>query len=249
MKSSRCTRASIDAHFGGSISPENERAMRAHLPACDACRHYYERHLLLAKLDPKAIGAEERIAAGLGLRVKRGTAPAWSAAFALCALAALFVALPLGGRSSEFTARGKLRSAKPEFFAYRIDPADKLGEGSTISPADDLAFAYTNPSGFQRLLVYGVDEHRHIYWYYPAWSNPADDPRAIAIAPGPEVKELPDAIRHNLDKGRLTIVAVFLDDDTSVRRIERLVADVRAPSDAPSIAGSYETRLTLTVDR
>jgi hypothetical protein len=244
-----CVRASVDAHFSGAITPATERAMRAHLSGCEGCRRYYERRLLLASLDSRAIGPEQRIAVGLGLRTRRRTAPLWSAAFAACALAAVLVVVPLAGRPSEFAARGAPRSARPDFFAYRIHPAGQLVEGSTMSPTDDLAFAYTNPSGFQRLLVYGVDEHRHIYWYYPAWSNPADDPHAVTLSTGPEVRELPDAIRQDLDGAQLTIVAVFLDDDTSVRRVERLVADLPAAGDALPIAGSYERRLTLQVGR
>jgi hypothetical protein len=252
--SSRCVRPLIDAHFAGALSPPNERALRAHLPGCEACRGYYHRHLILAKLDPRAIGAEERIAAGLGLRVRRKSTPAWSLALAFCAVAALFVVVPFVKKGpADFTARGgALGPAKAEFLAYRIGPSgagtDKLTQGSTVRSTDDLAFAYCNPSGFHRLLVYGVDEHRHVYWYYPAWSNPVDDPHAIALAAGPGVRELPDAIRHNLDGRELTIHAVFLDDDASVRRVERLVAESQAAGDPLPIAGSYEERLSLVVE-
>jgi hypothetical protein len=223
--------------------------MRAHMHGCEACRRYYERRMLLAKLDPKAVRIEERIARGLGLRLPRKGAPIWSAAFALCAAAAVLLVMPLAGRSSQFISRGVTSASKPELFAYRMHPTAKLAEGGAISPTEDLAFAYTNPSGFERLLVYGVDEHRHVYWYYPAWSNPSDDPDAIALTAGPEVHELPDAIAHDIDGDRLTIVAVFLHEDTSVRRVERLVADSRSAFDPLPMARSYEQRLTLTVGR
>ena len=31
-------------------------------------------------------------------------------------------------------------------------------------------------SGKRYLMIFGIDEHRHVYWYYPAWANPAEDP-------------------------------------------------------------------------
>lgn len=245
-----CVRALIDSHFAGSISPSREQTMRAHLPGCEACRRYYGRHLVLAKLEPRAAGPEARIAVGLGLRPSRQRVPAWSVAVALCAAALLLAFVPMArSRESGFAARGVLGAAKPQFFVYRIDPTRRLEpHGSIIKATDELAFAYANPTGFRRLFVYGVDEHRHVYWYYPAWSSPADDPHALTVPSGPEVRELPEAIRHEIDGRELTIHAVFLDDDTSVRRVERLVHDVRSPGDALPIAGAYEERLSLTVE-
>jgi hypothetical protein len=57
----------IDAHFTGTISPEDERNMREHLPECRACRERYERRLILADLDPESVTSEVRIGRGLGL--------------------------------------------------------------------------------------------------------------------------------------------------------------------------------------
>jgi hypothetical protein len=57
----------VDRHFAGTISPEEERALRPHLPGCRDCRAYYQRYLVLARFDPAALAAEERIARGLGL--------------------------------------------------------------------------------------------------------------------------------------------------------------------------------------
>lgn len=246
-----CSRSLIDAHFAGSVSPAREKAMRAHLPDCEACRGYYDRHLGLAQLDPRAISAEERIARGLGLRARPQAATSWWVALAFAAAVALVAFVPLSGRhASEYTTRGTLGAASPQFFAYRIDPAQRLEvRGSVIRATDDLAFAYTNAPGFRALLVYGVDEHRHVYWYYPAWSNPAEDPHAIPISAGPQVRELPEGIRHDLDGRELTIHAVFLQDDATVRRVERLVSEARVPGDPLPIAGAHEERLTLTVER
>jgi RNA polymerase sigma-70 factor (ECF subfamily) len=157
-------------------------------------------------------------------------------------------------RDLGFTPRGALRplapsaASAPAFFAYRIEPAARLeARGATIRPTDDLAFAYTNPSGYRRLLVYGVDEHRHVYWYYPAWSDPVADPHAIGVAPGVELRELPEAIRHAIDGRELTIHAVFLDEDTSVRAVEHWIADPRTAGE-PLPATLHEERITLSVE-
>ena len=41
--------------------------LRQHLTACAPCRNLYERHLLVAQLDPAAPAARQRLARGLGL--------------------------------------------------------------------------------------------------------------------------------------------------------------------------------------
>jgi hypothetical protein len=242
-----CVRRLVDAHFGATISPRDERAMRAHLPECDACRRYYDRHLVVASLDPSAVRVEDRIATGLGLRTRRSRLGAWPAVVATAA-AAVAVFVMQSRAPLEFTARGIHRPAKPSFSAYRVDPAGMLsGDGGTIRASDDLAFAYANPGGLHRLLVYGVDEHHHVYWYYPAWSSPHDDPHAIAIDAGVLLRELPEAIRHEIDGRRLVIHAAFLDDDVSVRQVEQWVADPRT-ADQPLPAAVYEESVSLTVE-
>ena len=64
-------RAAIGAHFAGRASPATETAMRAHMTDCSDCRGFYKRHHLLARLDPAALPAEERIGRALGFRARR----------------------------------------------------------------------------------------------------------------------------------------------------------------------------------
>src|SRR5690348_7744043 len=61
----------VDAHFAGNISPARERELRSHLPACETCRDYYERHLLLTALDPAANKPQDRLGVGLGIAPSR----------------------------------------------------------------------------------------------------------------------------------------------------------------------------------
>jgi hypothetical protein len=223
--------------------------MRLHLPDCASCRGYYEKHLVLASLDPLAPSAERRIAAGLGLAPAEAAprSRAWALAGTMAAVTIVFL---IGRPWDVFTPRGPTDRgpALPQLFVYRLQPVGKLAPGATVHRGDDLAFAYANPSGFGRLLVFGVDEHKHVYWYYPAWSNAADDPRAIPIASGaPEVRELPEAIRHDLDGDRLMLYAEFSNDDLDVRAIEDRVA--ATPSGAPlQLPGAYEQRTSLTLE-
>jgi hypothetical protein len=245
-----CVRRLVDAHFRGDIAAESERRMRAHLPRCATCRGYYERHLVLEKLDPAALGPELRIARGLGLRPRTKTGAAWAFAGA-CAAAAVVVAVLPRARpmSSEvFAARGASSSAPAEIFAYRATPSERLGAHASVRAGDALAFAYTNAAGFHRLLVYGVDERHHVYWYYPAWLDPMDDPHAVPISPGPELRELPEAIRHDLAGKRLTVHAVFVDDDVTVKRVEALLATTSGLDAPVPLPGAAERVLPLVVE-
>ncbi len=247
-----CVRKLVDAHFRGDIDPEGERRMRAHLPQCHGCQRYYERCLLREKLDPSGLGPEVRLARGLGLHPRKKAVSGWTLASA-CATAALLVAaliaMKLRPSDDGFAARGGVTPDRAEIFAYRTNPWERLERRARIRANDEIAFAYTNPGGFHRLLVYGVDEHGHVYWYHPAWVEPMDDPHAIAIAAGPELHELPEAIRHALDGHELALHAVFINDDVSVRRVESLLAKSNGPGATAAIEGSYECVLPLVVER
>lgn len=248
-----CVRDLVDAHFAGRIAPVRERRMRDHLPDCASCRHYYEKHLVLASLDPRAPSAHERIAVGLGIAptvAPSSRSKAWALAAAIAAVAIVFSLTRSWVDRSAFTPRGVPGDRKPELFVYRMQPVEPLGAGSTAHRGEDLAFAYSNPTPFRRLLVFGVDEHKHVYWYYPAWSNAAEDPRAVAIEGGaPGVHELREAIRHDLDGDRLTLYAEFLNDDVGVRTVEDLVARAHDPGAPLPLPGAYEQRIPLVLER
>jgi hypothetical protein len=256
---SACVRALVDAHFAGSIRAGAERAMRGHLAECDACRGYYERHLVLAALDPQAKSAEERIGVALGLRPPRARFSAAPLAWGACALAvalAVFLSRPRHAAMeeiAEYTARGASSlEAEPRIFAYRMEPRERIdGASASIGEREALAFAYTNARRYEHLLVFGVDEHRHVYWYYPAWIDAQQDPRAVAIGGGTEMRELPQAVRHDLDGSQLTIHAVFTHRDPSVKEVEALVAgqDPEAATFEPNAGGAFEQRISLRVER
>jgi hypothetical protein len=254
-ESHRHVRAAIAAHFAGAAAPAAERQMRTHLPECTTCHAYYEQYLLLSTLDPAGLSSEVRLARGLGLRPPRapGGVGFWWLGLCGAAVAALaLVYLPFagGGRgrfhrgqsdvsgAGEMTTRGSAASVAaartPEVQIYRFahDAPAGVAEraGEVIQAADELAFAYRNPGGMERLLVFAVDEHGHVYWYHPGWSDAADNPTAVSISTEPGLHELPAAVLHKFDGERIMIHALFTDRELSVRQIEgALAAMAREP--------------------
>lgn len=241
-------RGHVDRHFEGTLSPADERAMREHLPACAACHAHYERWLLFSKLDPAALPAERRIARGLGLeRRSLSRLVPLGAVTVLAAAAALALWARAGSDTSGFVARGPaLGAPTSRVFVYDVRPGapPALAEG-TVGRRDELAFAYENVAAKNRLMIFGVDEHRHVYWFYPAWTSAAEDPVAIAIESDGRRHELPEAVRQDFDGKQLAIRALFLDAPVSVRSVEALVR--QHPSGSLPIPGAVETSTDFAV--
>jgi hypothetical protein len=244
----RRMRQHIERHFAGTIAPSDERAMREHLPGCDACRDLYRRYLVLAGLDPAALPAHDRIARGLGWKPPRvlfhAVVAVPVAALVLCAF------LARSGGTAGFSSRGggvlTRESPRSRVFVYDV------GEGQAPAPAgdsvgrrDELAFSYENAAGKRRLMIFGVDEHRRVYWFYPAWTDEADDPVAVPIATDAGRHELPEAIRHDYGGARLEIRSLFLDEPMTVRQIEALMKE--SSSGPLPIAGAIERSISLAV--
>jgi hypothetical protein len=248
-------RSLIESHFAKRISPADERRMRSHLALCEACGRVYNAHLLFESITAGSTAAgsalaRERLAAGLGFRAGSQRAiGTWVGALA-CAAAAL-IALRVGSakHDAEFAVRGSAERQAPRVLVYALSPTRELRPNDQIEASDKLAFAYSNPSGFRNLLVFGVDEHRHVYWYYPAWRNLGEHPRALAIESETAGRELPEAIRHDLDGQTLALHAVFLDEDMPVERIETLVAGASSPGEALPLPGARQQLIPLTVER
>lgn len=233
----------VDSHFARSISVADERSMREHLPGCASCRKRYERQLLLEQLDPAAAGPGPRLAHGLGLELAGSSPPAnvrllsrpqigaIAGALALAACIALLYRSPKTDvDTSGFAARGGATQDATEVTVYRgasTANAIAVRAGASIQKGDELAFAYANPGGKRYLMIFGVDEHRHVYWYYPAWNDPAATPSSVPIEPTAVARPLPDAVRHGLDGTSLVVHAVFTDKPLDVHTVERLVGEAR----------------------
>ncbi|MCL2450960.1 MAG: hypothetical protein FWD17_18605 [Polyangiaceae bacterium] len=258
-----CSLAShVRRHFDGTISPEAEHAMRQHLPGCSSCRQAYRRHLLLARLDPSAMPARERLGRAIGLGSNHQAARGWVALAAAAAVALIILPrMPLGqgaarpgapsdlsvpSSGNEYALRGQPVEPASRVFVYEVpDHGRPVRVKTTLRPDEGLAFAYENGRGKHRLAIFGVDEHGHVFWFHPAWTADTDTPVAIPIETDDRRHELPEAIRHDFDGAHLEIRSVFLDDAISVREIENMLK--HTPSGPLPVAGAIESSLSLEV--
>jgi hypothetical protein len=243
--------ARVDRHFEGTLPPDSERAMRDHLPGCPTCHARYQRWLLLARLDPGVLPAEERIARGLGLRrgavVVRPFGVA-AAATLVAAAAALLFWVRSASELPGFTARGGTpRSSVSRVFVYDVRPGRPAALASdSIARGDELAFAYENGAARDRLMIFGVDEHRHVYWFYPAWVSAAESPIAIPIEHDSLRHELPEAVKHAFDGAHIEVRSLFVDAPVTVTQVEAMLRD--NPAGPLPIPGAVETAASFAVD-
>ena len=236
----------IGAHFAGHADAAEETAMRAHLPTCTHCRRRYERQLLLARLDPRAPSAQTRLARGLGLQPRAAPRrPLWVTGLAVSAAAVCLMWMASDPAQTGFTARGSEQGADrrmPAFWIYRVKGDTPELARSSIAASDELAFAYSNPTGLAYMMIFGVDEHQHVYWFHPAWSNGHAPPEAIHARPGAGPHELSEAVRHALDGQRLDVYAVFSPQSLTATAVEDWVHRAMTPGAiAPGVATVQHT--------
>jgi hypothetical protein len=264
----RCPqRAAVERHFACRLSPAEAQALHAHLPHCATCHRHYERLLVLERLDPRREQhAQRRLATALGL--KRRAPPAGTRAAVALAAGVLLVVGAVAARLAPglpqapplaaavpsalpegFAARGSGSAAPEVLRAYRIREgrAPALVERE-LGADDELAFGYLNPDARRWLLVYGVDEHGHVYWFHPSWEDPAQDPPAVRAEPGAGLHELPEAISHALEGEQLTLHGVLSDERLTVRQVERLLRE-RGPQAPLPLPDARSTALKVRVTR
>ncbi len=227
----------IRAFLTGRIAPEQGEWLTGHLLECDVCLASYDRMLVATELDPDGLPAAKRLAIGLGIsrpsRSKRrwplAAAVGLAATVAAVLLAVFTMSDPAPAPAQHgFTVRSAGDGARQSaLVVYRLDahtgPA-QLSSGQILA-GDELAFAYRNPTGKQRLMVFGLDSAGEVYWYFPAWKESSEDPRAIPITPGSGLQELPEAVHHRVRGERLVIYALFTDRDLSVKAVEGAIAE------------------------
>lgn len=250
-------RRQVDDHFARKLKPGSEHALREHLPGCASCKSLYERHLLLRRLDPKA-AADGKARLGQGLGLVRPPVPVTQgvAALAVVALLGLGVVMTRPGvffRTAEaegFTARGGPTATQPDNLrVYRVRPG-MVAEPveSELRVGDELAFAYENPHGRKWLLIYGVDEHQHVYWFHPSWSDPQANPAAVQAFGGVALHELTEAISHDFDGEKLVLHGVLTDERLTVKQAEALMQGHDAGQPLP-LKGSEQSSFSVRVKR
>lgn len=226
-------RTLVDEHFTGGLPADREARLRAHLPTCPSCRAAYEAYQLAERLDPAAMAPRERLARALGLgpdtrgrmRVATWTGTALAtvgAALLLCAVGRPFT----GGGSAPVARGGRVDAAGPlEVAAFRISGGGQSTQiAHTVAADDELAFAYRNELAKAFLMIFAVDGDGRVLWYHPAWTNPADNPKAVPISTQVGFKELPEAIRQPLRGPRVVLYSLFMDHPLDVRTVEARIA-------------------------
>jgi hypothetical protein len=232
--------ADVEAHFAGTASAADDRKMFAHLRACTRCRDEYRTLAMVEALEGGgADRARERLARGLfapvapaGRRVVYGTG------FGL-AFACLALVFTVGRGPAAFRARGGAgaeRADEPSLAIFRVPrdaanpevlaPTETQRAGSSVRAGESLAFSYTNPAaiGAGFLMVFARDPAGHIYWFWPAWNDESADPASLPISANAAPVELPEAVRHPLQAGPLTVVALFTPRPLHVREVEAALA-------------------------
>jgi hypothetical protein len=219
----------VDGHFAKGLSRADEARLRGHLPTCAACRQVYESYQIAERLDPRARKPRERLAAALGLpsegKGPRGMSWAIATASVVGAMALLFTVTTQPGNG--LVSRGKAieNMEALDVAVFRVKgERESMRVKDVVSPEDALAFAYRNEMGKSFLMIFARDGAGQTVWYYPAWTDPADNPRAVPITKQVGMKELPEAVRHALRGSSLTVHALFMDKALDARTVEARVA-------------------------
>lgn len=258
----RAAPAAIHDHFQAGLSPRRERALRAHLVECGLCRALYDCELLLegegaeaARTRRRRLGASLFPEAAARARVPR-RAFALAAAVAVVLLAVLWLRPP----QREPREKGGLMdgSRRVSVSIYRRGARGLVPAREAIESGQPLAFAYSNEAaeGYDRLLLFALDESWSVYWFYPAWT----DPRAVPTGGFPIQRgadhELPDQVAHRYEGSRLFIVALFTRrHELGVREVEAAVEELRRRGERLErlahfpLAGTGQHILSLRVRR
>ncbi|HVX97025.1 MAG TPA: hypothetical protein VHK47_19065 [Polyangia bacterium] len=232
----------LDAHFAGRSSTRADRRLYGHIKSCSDCR---DRYRTLAMLEALESDGAERARA----RMARGLfEPAPRRAFAggglVLAFACLVLVVSLGRvrspfRGDGFSARGgasDLGASLPSLSIYRVprdseNPAlpavaETQRAGNLMHAGESLAFTYSNPAsvGDGWLMVFARDAAGHVFWFWPAWDNGADDPQSVPAQANGVSVELPEAVRHELTPGQLTVVGLFTPKPLHVKEVEAAIA-------------------------
>jgi hypothetical protein len=223
----------VDGHFTRGLAPTDEARLRDHLPTCADCRAAYEAYEAAEKLDPKAIEPRERLARALGLSAqvqrprRRGLRWTIGSLSAVGAAVLLLVVTspthPKDGIASRGNGIENRESLEVAVFRVKGE-RESMRASDVVSSADELAFAYRNDVGKAFLMIFAIDGAGHVAWYHPAWTDPADNPKALPITKQVGFKELPEAVRHALQGTSLTVHSLFMDKALDVRAVEARVA-------------------------
>lgn len=121
---------------------------------------------------------------------------------------------------------------------YRADARGYFPVQDRIAANDGLAFAYLNRSAqpFDYLMIFAVDPTGEVFWYYPAYENPGQNPTSIPIRAAHTRERLPEEIHHQLKPGRLRVYAIFTRTPVTVSSVEERLGLLTAESHEPDVS-------------
>jgi hypothetical protein len=238
----------IDRYFAGSLRPAAVTEMFQRIWRCSACRVRYERHLLFERALPDGDArGQDRLwesilgSAGGEVRPAQAARPApdarrrafWpSMLVGAGALAGALLLVVSGTRMNTVTepvARGvsaEETSAPSVHFFRSVGEHQTEPVAQTIHADDGILIAYSNPGAeLSYLMVFAVDVHGSVHWYYPAYEERGQNPAAPAIRTRALGVELGEEIRHALPVGPLRIFALFLRRPLRVEEVELKVSE------------------------
>jgi hypothetical protein len=219
----------LDRAFAGATAP----ALRAHLARCQGCQRRYLRHLVAEAALPDG---DERAATRLWRDIQtaaatRPSARRWAWPVAVAAAASLLLVIGLRDRPTPRGGDGPAPPPALHLFRNVGGRAEPLAD--RVHAPDGLLFAYSNPgAGYSHLMVFALDPQGRIYWFYPAYQHPGDDPQAVPIASGRSGVELREEIQQPLHPGPLRLFALFLPGPERVLAVEAAVARAYRPGDS-----------------
>jgi hypothetical protein len=146
-----------------------------------------------------------------------------------------------GYRAKTATAQRDARSRWIALNAFRLSgEAAPVPLHDVLHVHDGLLFSYTNlgPAPFSSLMVFGIDESRRVYWYYPAFLDARDNPQSIDIQEDASRVGLHEVIAHPYREGSLTLFGLFSDRALSVAEVENAVQ--RGLHDAAALEAAFD---------
>jgi len=256
-------RRRIDEVVLGRLSTDGWERLRGHLRGCEPCRDRYNRAVLVERMlhgGPPALAGPsppelERIGASLFAAAETHRpwprrAMAWLAPtprwMALATVAAAVALVPLVARGprvtppEEIQARGGTvevaRRAGLRAFCLdgeRVQALDPRGDVPRCARHANLKLTVTNPGGWPRVFLVGVDAQHAIKWYEPrppesesvAAPNEADAPVGGAVR-----------LEVNHAAGLVRIYALFSDRPVAATEVEAAVAELGQKGLGPAVA-------------
>ena len=229
------------------ISVIRASEIEEHLRECAACGHRWAAiESITSKIgaDPGEFHSFEFVArvvkhvtSGTTAMPRQRRNVAWIWPIAATALAAGLVAFwvtaqvpkAVGGPSS-FAARGTAAFNPDQWVSFQAFRPRHGGTSyvrviDSIRQDDRLVFSVRNGvrGPYRFLMILGVQDTGDIFWYYPAYDDPGDNPQSVRVEPSDNGQPLGEEIRHALTSGPLRIVALFSEQPFDVAAIEQVV--------------------------